>query len=231
MDEYTAVRLPGAKQLKISFDERTATEGGCDYITLYTDTSHNVIVPGGEKLTGGKDGSTHNWPGKGEVPPLFVDGDSFEFLFHRYITPYITLPPLPLYHTLSPILPSTSPPLPLVPLRHPLSFSSLHPFSPSPPPLSTLHWYPSHCPLLLYSYTYTYPNRSSICHQYIIHLQLCVSFSVMVLSTIGDTFSPSKLLKAKEVGLMPWEGPEGIPPYLSLFPPPSLWNRTFIYVN
>ena len=44
--------------------------------------SHNVIVPGGEKLTGGKDGSSHNWPGKGDNPPLFVDGDSFEFLFH-----------------------------------------------------------------------------------------------------------------------------------------------------
>lgn len=119
LDQYTPVRIPGAKRLLISFDEQSATESGCDYVsvctilsyyaaktalvlvvarvgcsmaavhyinfvicvaqvTIYMDSSHTTTAPGGDKLTGGKDGGSSNWPGMKDRAPLTVEGDSCE---------------------------------------------------------------------------------------------------------------------------------------------------------
>ena len=36
MDEYTPVKIKGAKRLSVSFDPMSATENGCDWVRFYT---------------------------------------------------------------------------------------------------------------------------------------------------------------------------------------------------
>ena len=78
MDVYTPVRIPGATKLLISFDERTDTEAGCDYVKVFKDDTHGAVW-GADKYSG--DGASGNWPGLGGRPPLEVPGDSFVFHF------------------------------------------------------------------------------------------------------------------------------------------------------
>jgi hypothetical protein len=62
-DTYIPVTVPGAQRLIITFDAETRTENNCDYLVFYTDDSHSTRVPGTEQqYTGGKDGSSANWP-------------------------------------------------------------------------------------------------------------------------------------------------------------------------
>ncbi|RYH29970.1 hypothetical protein EON65_06690 [archaeon] len=81
-DQYIPVHVPRAKKMTITFDPETRTECNCDYIVLYTDESRQSRVPDSEQYTGGKDGSSSNWPGLGGRDPLVIDGDSFVIHFH-----------------------------------------------------------------------------------------------------------------------------------------------------
>ena len=71
------VHIPGAKRLLVSFDPQTVTEGGCDYVRFYADSAHTSTIPGASEFSGGKDGSTSNWPGLNNRPEFVIDGDIF----------------------------------------------------------------------------------------------------------------------------------------------------------
>jgi hypothetical protein len=79
MDQYTEVRIPGAKKLVISFDPQSRTENGCDFV-MFLDANRQSLHPTVEKYTG-RDGN-QNWPGCEGRPPLEIDGDSCQIYFH-----------------------------------------------------------------------------------------------------------------------------------------------------
>jgi len=85
-DEYVEVKVKGAKKLIIEFDEQSKTES-CDWVKFYKDDSHTETWhPTPEYFSGGKDGSSSNWPGNwpgfGGRPPLEIEADSFVYYFH-----------------------------------------------------------------------------------------------------------------------------------------------------
>ena len=82
LDVYFPVKMKGAKKLSIAFDKNTSTESGCDFVRLYTDSSRSQTISNADQLSGGKNGSSANWPGLDDHPPLIYDGDSFEIYFH-----------------------------------------------------------------------------------------------------------------------------------------------------
>jgi len=69
----------GAKKLTITFDTKSSTENGADYVCFYKDQSRSEMY--GEKYTGGKDGCSSNWPGCYGRPPLVIPGNKFTLLF------------------------------------------------------------------------------------------------------------------------------------------------------
>eukprot|EP00752_Nemacystus_decipiens_P002251 g2132.t2 len=77
-DRKETVRIEGAKKLIISFDDRTRTEHGCDYMVFYADDTMTKVY-GDSKYTGGKDGSIGNWPGTGGKPALEIPSSMFFF--------------------------------------------------------------------------------------------------------------------------------------------------------
>jgi hypothetical protein len=80
MDQYWQVSIPGAKQIKVFFDPRSKSEAGCDYLCFYKNGTNRKETYG-ESQYGGRGGS-ENWPGCGGRPPLFINDDHFEVLFH-----------------------------------------------------------------------------------------------------------------------------------------------------
>ena len=80
MDEYTTVRVPGAKKVKVVFDEQTCTENGADYLRFYKDDSHSECW-GENQYTGGKDGGSSNWPGMQGRAPLIIPTNTFVVYF------------------------------------------------------------------------------------------------------------------------------------------------------
>ena len=78
-NDYIPVKVKGARKLKITFDELSATENGCDYLKLFKDDTYTEMW--GEKYTGGKDGGSSNWPGCGGRPPLIIPANSFVIHF------------------------------------------------------------------------------------------------------------------------------------------------------
>eukprot|EP00931_Biecheleriopsis_adriatica_P036441 TRINITY_DN20995_c0_g1_i4.p1 TRINITY_DN20995_c0_g1~~TRINITY_DN20995_c0_g1_i4.p1 ORF type:complete len:4051 (+),score=916.23 TRINITY_DN20995_c0_g1_i4:977-12154(+) len=55
LDQSKEVRVPGAKALKISFDENCSTESGYDVLSFYTDESLSVGFEGVSEMSGSKD--------------------------------------------------------------------------------------------------------------------------------------------------------------------------------
>lgn len=82
LDVYFPVKIKGAKKLSITFDKSTSTEGGCDFVRLFDDFTRSTTIPNADQLSGGKNGSSSNWPGLDSRPPLIIEGDSFEIFFH-----------------------------------------------------------------------------------------------------------------------------------------------------
>ena len=56
-DVYETVRIPGARKLKITFDEQTETEHGCDYIRFYEVGERDSCIEGAE-FSGGLNGNS-----------------------------------------------------------------------------------------------------------------------------------------------------------------------------
>ncbi|KAF0700480.1 Aste57867_9009 [Aphanomyces stellatus] len=79
MHVLTELRVAGATTLTITFDERSRTEVGYDYVTFFKDDSQTEYY-GEEKYSGRAD--EHNWPGVGANPPLEIDAESCHVLFH-----------------------------------------------------------------------------------------------------------------------------------------------------
>ncbi|CAM9280265.1 unnamed protein product, partial [Ectocarpus sp. 13 AM-2016] len=77
-DRKETVRIEGAKKLVISFDDRSRTEQGCDFMVFYADETMSKVY-GDSKYTGGKDGHPSNWPGTGGRPPLDIPASHFFF--------------------------------------------------------------------------------------------------------------------------------------------------------
>ncbi len=70
-DQIFKVSLPGAEKLRITFDARSRTEAGCDYLVFRSRrgfTSPNL--------------SGTSFPGMGAEAPLVIDGDSCEITWH-----------------------------------------------------------------------------------------------------------------------------------------------------
>lgn len=80
MDQYWQLSIPGAKKIKVVFDRQSKTESGCDYLCFYKEGSNRIETIGPAQI-GGRGGS-ENWPGCGDQPPLYIDGDSCEVYFH-----------------------------------------------------------------------------------------------------------------------------------------------------
>ncbi|CAN0181713.1 unnamed protein product [Pylaiella littoralis] len=77
-DRKETVHIEGAKKLLVSFDDRSRTEHGCDFMVFYADASMSKVY-GESKYTGGKDGHLSNWPGMGGRPPLDIPANQFFF--------------------------------------------------------------------------------------------------------------------------------------------------------
>jgi len=80
-DQYETISFPGAKKLAVVFDNQTASERGCDYLRFYKDDSRTEIW-GESQYTGGKDGSSSNWPGVQGNPPLEIPSDHCVLYWH-----------------------------------------------------------------------------------------------------------------------------------------------------
>uniref|UniRef100_K3X8T3 MIB/HERC2 domain-containing protein n=1 Tax=Globisporangium ultimum (strain ATCC 200006 / CBS 805.95 / DAOM BR144) TaxID=431595 RepID=K3X8T3_GLOUD len=80
MNKHWQVSIPGAKQIVVTFDPRSKSESGSDWLCLYKVGSGRSEIFG-EAQYGGREG-TENWPGFGGRPPLVVDADCFEVYFH-----------------------------------------------------------------------------------------------------------------------------------------------------
>ena len=100
-DQYTVVETPGALSFTISFDPRSKTEANygillewnvfclidvhiiflsLDFVSFYKDDTHTEKW-GDDKYTGGRNGTTANWPGVGGRPPLKIPASRFVFYF------------------------------------------------------------------------------------------------------------------------------------------------------
>ena len=73
-DETTAVQIPGATQITITFDAQTRTETNCDYLRFMQNGSTL------QDFTGRDD--ARRFPGLDTTPPLVINGDSYTTLFH-----------------------------------------------------------------------------------------------------------------------------------------------------
>lgn len=80
-DEYQVVEVDRAISYEITFDNRSMTESGYDYVTFYKDDSHSEFW-GDNKYTGGRGGSSRNFPGIDGRPPLIISAGRFKFFFH-----------------------------------------------------------------------------------------------------------------------------------------------------
>lgn len=80
-DRYDHITFPGAKRILLAFDPQTTTEKGCDYLRIYKSTERTEYW-GENQYSGGKDGSSHNWPGLGSNPPLEIPADQCVLHFH-----------------------------------------------------------------------------------------------------------------------------------------------------
>ena len=80
-DEYKEISISGASAYSITFDNRSRTERGYDYVRFYKDSSHTSYF-GMEKYTGGASGSSRNFPGCDSIPPLVIPSSKFIFHFH-----------------------------------------------------------------------------------------------------------------------------------------------------
>lgn len=78
VQEYMAVTFSGATKLTITFDPKSRTEQGCDYVCFFKDKS--LSERWGAYQYCGVDGSA-NWPGVGDRPPLVITNDSFTLLW------------------------------------------------------------------------------------------------------------------------------------------------------
>lgn len=76
---FETVRIPGARQLEVIFDDKCSTEARYDFVTLYKDNSNQAFW-GEESYSGSVDGGGRNFPPSSS--PIIVDSDSFVFHFH-----------------------------------------------------------------------------------------------------------------------------------------------------
>lgn len=102
-DEYKTIQVDRAIAYEIVFDNQTCTEPNYDFLTLFKDDSHTDFW-GENKYTGGRGGSTRNYPGIEDRPPLTVSAEKFVVYFHSdgsgndwgykmTITPILSGPP------------------------------------------------------------------------------------------------------------------------------------------
>lgn len=75
-NEYTTVSVPGAVSYVITFHEDTKTEMIYDYVKFYDNDTHTDYFGCG-KYSGGTNGSSCNWPGVGNRPPLVIPASKF----------------------------------------------------------------------------------------------------------------------------------------------------------
>ena len=72
MDQMWEIRIPGVKKIRITFDEKSATETDNDYLyILDTDRVKKLYK---HKIHGRSSGERH-WPGVGNSPPIVIQGD------------------------------------------------------------------------------------------------------------------------------------------------------------
>jgi hypothetical protein len=71
------ISFPGAERLEITFDDRSRTETGCDYLQFFDLSSRSTMI--GQSNTG-RNADGH-WPGVNGVPPLIHRGSVLEARF------------------------------------------------------------------------------------------------------------------------------------------------------
>lgn len=74
-DEYKEISMPGAKELIITFDPKSKTESGYDYITFFKDSTKSSHW-GEQKYSG------TSWPGVNGVAPLHIAANHCLLYFH-----------------------------------------------------------------------------------------------------------------------------------------------------
>jgi hypothetical protein len=79
-DVYEEICFPGADYLCVTFDPRTCTEKGSDYITFFKDNTHTATW-GNVRYSGGITGND-TWPGVNGQKPLVIPADRCVFHFH-----------------------------------------------------------------------------------------------------------------------------------------------------
>ena len=80
-DIYEKIEIPDAIELQITFDNKSMTEANYDYVKFYSTDSRDVQY--GELMySGGRNGSTRNFPGTDGRIALTIPGNKFEFHFH-----------------------------------------------------------------------------------------------------------------------------------------------------
>jgi hypothetical protein len=99
-NEYTTVQVPGAVSYCIRFHEDTKTEPIYDFVKFYDNETHTEYFGAG-KYSGGTNGTSCNWPGVGNRPPLIIPASKFiihfktngsvnDWGFRMHITPTLS---------------------------------------------------------------------------------------------------------------------------------------------
>lgn len=77
---FLGIQVDHAISYEITFDSRSKTESGCDYIVFYKNDQHSEIW-GESKYTGGEGSSSRNFPGTDGRPPLIIPATHFVLHF------------------------------------------------------------------------------------------------------------------------------------------------------
>jgi len=80
-DTFETIEVEGAISYSLTFDNQSLTEQNYDFVTFYVDESRSAFH-GEQKYTGGRGGSTRNYPGTEGRPPLVINAKKFYLHFH-----------------------------------------------------------------------------------------------------------------------------------------------------
>jgi hypothetical protein len=75
MDIHEEIKIPGAKEIVVTFDPQCATESGCDYLNIMSSDMRLLYKAHGR-------GRRRDFPGLDGKPPLVIQGSSFNINFY-----------------------------------------------------------------------------------------------------------------------------------------------------
>ena len=82
IDKRIEIKIEGAKQMTVVFDEMSCTEENCDYLRFLKDTGTDISLYWGmQRYSGGRGGTTKKFPGINGTPPLVIEASCCTLLW------------------------------------------------------------------------------------------------------------------------------------------------------